>query len=162
MENICSNWIIVDTITSNIKRIPSRHILIIADSCYSGTFTRRAVAELVSDQERGRYLSKMKAKRSRTLLASGGNEPVSDIGGKGHSVFAKAFYGDWPVWTTVNLLPRNSIINISERWSRAVQSKHLNITSFETPAMKVVTLFLEEKINIINHICIWGKWKSTK
>jgi hypothetical protein len=32
----------------------------------------------------------MQAKRSRTLLASGGNEPVSDIGGKGHSVFAKA------------------------------------------------------------------------
>ena len=85
-----TNWIIVDTITSNIKRIPSRHILIIADSCYSGTFTRRAVTELVSDQERGRYLSKMQAKRSRTLLASGGNEPVSDIGGKGHSVFAKA------------------------------------------------------------------------
>ncbi len=85
-----TNWIIVDTITSNIKRIPSRHILIIADSCYSGTFTRRAVTELVSDQERGRYLSKMQAKRSRTLLASGGNEPVSDIGGEGHSVFAKA------------------------------------------------------------------------
>ena len=85
-----TNWIIVDTITSNIKRIPSRHILIIADSCYSGTFTRRAVTELVSDQERVRYLSKMQAKRSRTLLASGGNEPVSDIGGQGHSVFAKA------------------------------------------------------------------------
>jgi len=85
-----TNWIIVDTITSNIKRIPSSHILIIADSCYSGTFTRRAVTELVSDLERGRYLSKMKAKRSRTLLASGGNEPVSDTGGKGHSVFAGA------------------------------------------------------------------------
>jgi len=85
-----TNWIIVDTITSNIKRIPSRHILIIADSCYSGTFTRRAVTELVSDQKRGRYLNKMQAKRSRMLLASGGNEPVSDIGGKGHSVFAKA------------------------------------------------------------------------
>jgi hypothetical protein len=85
-----TNWIIVDTITSNIKRIPSMHILIIADSCYSGTFTRRAVTELVSDQDRKRYLSKMRAKRSRTLLASGGNEPVSDIGGQGHSVFAKA------------------------------------------------------------------------
>jgi hypothetical protein len=33
----------------------------------------------------------MRKKRSRTLLASGGNEPVSDIGGEGHSVFAKAF-----------------------------------------------------------------------
>jgi hypothetical protein len=33
----------------------------------------------------------MRSKKSRTLLASGGNEPVSDIGGEGHSVFAKAF-----------------------------------------------------------------------
>lgn len=85
-----THWIIVDTITSNIKRIPSKHILIIADSCYSGTFTRRSVTKLVSDQQRERYLNKMKAKRSRTLLASGGNEPVSDIGGQDHSVFAKA------------------------------------------------------------------------
>ena len=85
-----THWIIVDTVTSNIKRIQSKHILIIADSCYSGTFTRRAVTELVSDQQRKNYLNKMKAKPSRTLLASGGNEPVSDIGGQGHSVFAKA------------------------------------------------------------------------
>jgi hypothetical protein len=85
-----TNWIIVDTVTSNIKRIPSRHILVISDSCYSGTFTRRAVTELVSDQERRRYLNKMLSRRSRTLLASGGNEPVSDIGGQGHSVFARA------------------------------------------------------------------------
>ena len=31
---------------------------------------------------------------SRTLLASGGNEPVSDSGGDGHSVFAQAFMDD--------------------------------------------------------------------
>ena len=85
-----TNWIIVDTITSNIKRMSSKHILIVADSCYSGTFTRRAITDLVSDQERDRYLQKMQTKASRTLLASGGNEPVSDIGGKEHSVFADA------------------------------------------------------------------------
>jgi hypothetical protein len=33
----------------------------------------------------------MLKKSSRTLLASGGNEPVSDAGGAGHSVFAAAF-----------------------------------------------------------------------
>ncbi|MGD2269738.1 MAG: caspase family protein [Desulfobacterales bacterium] len=86
-----TNWIIVDTITSNIKRISSRHIVIVSDSCYSGTFTRRGVTDLDSARKRSRYLQKMRAKKSRTLLASGGNEPVSDIGGQGHSVFAKAF-----------------------------------------------------------------------
>jgi hypothetical protein len=86
-----TNWIIVDTITSNIKRISSKHILVVSDSCYSGTFTRRGVTDLDSARKRGRYLQKMSAKKSRTLLASGGNEPVSDIGGEGHSIFAKAF-----------------------------------------------------------------------
>ena len=86
------NWIIVDTITSNIKRISSNHVLIVADSCYSGTFTRTSsLAKLESAQKRRVYLKKMQAKKSRTLLASGGNEPVSDIGGEGNSVFAKAF-----------------------------------------------------------------------
>ena len=91
-RNNDKNWIIVDTITSNIKRISSNHVLIIADSCYSGTFTRTSsLAKLESAQKRKVYLKKMQAKKSRTLLASGGNEPVSDIGGEGHSVFAKAF-----------------------------------------------------------------------
>jgi hypothetical protein len=86
-----TNWIIVDTVTSNIKRIMSKHVLVVSDSCYSGTFTRRAVTDLGTAEKRHRYVRKMRSKKSRTLLASGGNEPVSDIGGEGHSVFAKAF-----------------------------------------------------------------------
>ena len=86
------NWIIVDTVTSNIKRISSNHVLIVADSCYSGTFTRASsLAKLESAQKRIVYLKKMQKKRSRTLLASGGNEPVTDIGGGENSIFAKAF-----------------------------------------------------------------------
>ncbi len=85
-----TNWILADRITSNIQRISSKHILVVADSCYSGTFTRRALTDLSSSEARDRYLKKMQEKKSRTLLASGGNEPVSDVGGIGHSVFAAA------------------------------------------------------------------------
>lgn len=35
-----SNWIIADEITTGIRVIPARHVLVIADSCYSGTLTR--------------------------------------------------------------------------------------------------------------------------
>jgi len=86
-----SSWIIVDSITSNIRRISSNHILIVADSCYSGTLTRNAVTDVSSNEKRDRYLKKMIRRSSRTLLASGGNEPVSDNGGEGHSIFAQAF-----------------------------------------------------------------------
>jgi hypothetical protein len=90
-SDIDTNWIIVDTVTSNIKRLASTHVLVVSDSCYSGTFTRRAVTDLGTSEKRNLYVRKMRSKKSRTLLASGGNEPVSDIGGEGHSVFAKAF-----------------------------------------------------------------------
>lgn len=84
-----SNWIIVDTITSNIKRFSSRHVLVVADSCYSGTMTRSAITQISSRQERDKYLQKMLKKASRTLIASGGNEPVADSGGEEHSIFAE-------------------------------------------------------------------------
>jgi hypothetical protein len=40
--------------------------------------------------QRENYLQKMMAKKSRTLMTSGSNEPVADGGGGGHSVFANA------------------------------------------------------------------------
>ncbi|GEM_PF-3691465 len=86
-----TNWIIADDITSNIKRITSRHILIVSDSCYSGTLTRAVSGDLSKSGERDEFIKKMMEKPSRTLMASGGNEPVADSGGGGHSVFASAF-----------------------------------------------------------------------
>ncbi|EDN67553.1 conserved hypothetical protein [Beggiatoa sp. PS] len=63
-----------------------------ADSCYSGTLTRqgRGLARIPTSN-RQRYLEKMLNTRSRLLIASGGNEPVSDAGGGEHSIFAKYF-----------------------------------------------------------------------
>lgn len=86
-----THWIIIDAITSNIRRFVSKHILIVADSCYSGTFTRRIAVDMRAGRERNRYLHKMASRTSRTLMASGGNEPVSDLGSEKNSVFAKAF-----------------------------------------------------------------------
>ena len=86
-----TNWIIADDITSNIKRITSRHILIVSDSCYSGTLTRAVSGDLSKSGERDEFIKKMMEKPSRTLMASGGNEPVADSGGGNHSVFASAF-----------------------------------------------------------------------
>jgi Tfp pilus assembly protein PilF len=85
-----SNWISADDITTNTKGIHARHVLIVSDSCYSGTIVRDADVTLNAPTEHDRYLAKMIEGKSRTLMASGGNEPVADGGGSGHSVFAKA------------------------------------------------------------------------
>ncbi len=96
------NWILADRVTSNIKRFSSNHILIVSDSCYSGTMTRSISIKIRSSSERDKYLRKMMQRNSRTLLASGGNEPVSDTGGGGHSVFAKAFIEGLKLMDTPN------------------------------------------------------------
>lgn len=85
------NWVSADDITSNVKAIPARHVLIVSDSCYSGTIYRSLGLAVGEISERDRFLQKMQAGRSRTLMASGGNEPVADGGGDGHSVFARVF-----------------------------------------------------------------------
>jgi len=84
-----ANWIIADDITGDIKAIPARHILVVSDSCYSGTLNRdigATKAQFGSD----RYLAKMLAENSWNLMASGADEPVPDGGAPGHSVFAYA------------------------------------------------------------------------
>jgi formylglycine-generating enzyme required for sulfatase activity len=82
-------WISADDVTTNVKGISARHILIISDSCYSGMMTRETNAGL-APKEHARYLEKMMSGKSRNLMSSGGDEPVADSGGSGHSVFAAA------------------------------------------------------------------------
>jgi len=88
---ISANWISADDITSNLRAVPARHILIVSDSCYSGTIHRGLGLTATETTERDRFLQKMLTGKSRTLMASGGNEPVSDGGGDGHSVFGRMF-----------------------------------------------------------------------
>lgn len=90
-RDMTTNWIEAKSISDQLKEISARHILIVADSCYSGTMTRKASTDLTAGSTREYYLQKLRQKPARVLIASGGNEPVADSGGKGHSVFADAF-----------------------------------------------------------------------
>ncbi|WP_417916616.1 caspase family protein [Candidatus Electronema sp. JC] len=84
-------WLPTDEISRLLKAVRARHVLIVADSCYSGSLLMRdSGARLPAAASRDEWLKRMQAKRSRTALTSGGEEPVADGGGSGHSVFAKA------------------------------------------------------------------------
>ncbi len=89
-----ANWISNTDITDLIEVMKARHVLIIADSCYSGALTRGSVEELdpsISEQEKISWIITKVGKRSRKAITSGGLEPVLDSGGGNHSVFAEAF-----------------------------------------------------------------------
>jgi hypothetical protein len=91
-KNTNSHWITADDLTSDIRALPARHVLVISDSCYSGGLTRDAGIDL-NESNQQRFLGKMLAGKSRTLMASGRDEPVADGGANGHSVFANAVLG---------------------------------------------------------------------
>jgi hypothetical protein len=67
-----------------IERIPAKHKFLIADSCFSGTFHTQTRSVGIS-----RAYSDLDALNSRWMLASGGEETVSDGRPGEHSPFAR-------------------------------------------------------------------------
>ncbi len=84
------NWVPNEAISRHLRGMTARHVMVIADSCYSGTLVRDAQAAPATGRERNAWLTRMAEIRSRTAITSGGLEPVVDAGGGGHSVFAGA------------------------------------------------------------------------
>lgn len=86
-------WIPNEQITAHIARLPARRVLIVADSCYAGLLSPDP-GYLFADGKAAyspEYIRYKLPKRARLLIASGGDAPVLDGGGDGHSVFARAF-----------------------------------------------------------------------
>jgi tetratricopeptide (TPR) repeat protein len=89
-EDRRANWLSNADITDTLKAVQARHVMVVADSCYSGTMTRTASRGVSVTARPPGYIARLARLRSRTVLSSGGLEPVADRGSGGHSVFAKA------------------------------------------------------------------------
>ena len=105
-QNRRGYWLPVDaSAASHVNSIPNyavtdilntmsvRQAIIVADTCYSGSLTRSAVARQtagMSPEKRLEWLKKIGMERSRTVLSSGGLKPILDAGPGNHSVFARA------------------------------------------------------------------------
>jgi hypothetical protein len=80
-----TNWVSNSTLTDTLSALQAKHVMVIADSCFSGTLVRAAKVGVRA----GDYWQRMAKKWTRVALVSGGLEPVSD-GADAHSPFAKA------------------------------------------------------------------------
>jgi len=69
-----------------MRAMKARHVLLISDSCYSGTLFGRAreMPKVITDK----YYLNLYNEKSRWGMTSGNKTPVSDQGTRGHSVFA--------------------------------------------------------------------------
>jgi hypothetical protein len=69
----------------------AKHVMVISDSCYSGTLSRQTFGtktRKLTRKEKVQRFNSLISRRSRTVLSSGGLEPVFDSAGGDHSVFA--------------------------------------------------------------------------
>jgi len=71
------------------EKVQAKNVVVIADSCYSGSMLRGGPSLMSMDDQRYREKLVEKASlRSRQVISSGGVEPVADGGAEGHSLFA--------------------------------------------------------------------------
>jgi hypothetical protein len=115
-------WISVkEAINQTLKEMRSKHILVVADSCYSGFLTRDGVSMDNLSPNDKRYYSKLYAMKSRNVLTSGGLQPVldQDPTNPNHSVFANGF---------LKMLQKNSraIFSLEEQYPKVKRYVRLN------------------------------------
>jgi hypothetical protein len=86
-------WVPNGQISAQLGVLPARRILVIADSCYAGLLSSDPSMNIFGTEKHitDAYIKYKLPKRSRLLIASGGDEPVLDEGGDGDSVFTRAF-----------------------------------------------------------------------
>ena len=81
-----SNWVSNAILTNTLRAMEAKHVMVLADSCYSGRLVRGVNVQLGSPD----YYQKMARKKARVVITSGGLEPVADSDGTGHSPFTSA------------------------------------------------------------------------
>ena len=84
------NWVSNSTMTGLIRAVRAKHVIVIADSTYSGRLTRNVDADLMTGTEQDAWIARMVLHRSRTAMTSGSAKPVPHPIGGPNSVFARA------------------------------------------------------------------------
>jgi len=118
-------WISVkEAINQTLSEIRSKHVLVVADSCYSGYLTRDGVSLNNLNPNDKKYYSKLYEMKSRNVLTSGGLQPVldRDPSNPNHSVFANGF---------LKMLKKNSraVFSLEEQYPKVKRYVQLNSES---------------------------------
>ncbi|MCP3850887.1 MAG: hypothetical protein GY694_11725 [Gammaproteobacteria bacterium] len=113
-----SNWISTSEVTDTLKALQSWHVLVVADSCYSGTLARSISIKFKNPEKKYSLIQRLLKKKSRTVITSGGLEPVTDSGSDNHSVFSAALLDV--------LKNTNDVIEAEEVFSRLRDNVILN------------------------------------
>ena len=126
-------WIPVEfAVNKTIENILAKHIVVISDSCYAGYLTRGEDGNNINNITINdkKYYSKLQQLKSRTVFASGGDEPVADKDPTNptHSAFASG---------VIEMLNKNNkaIFSLEEKFF--IVKKHvMGVVPNQTPLYK--------------------------
>ncbi|MFT7403938.1 caspase family protein [Zhongshania sp.] len=85
-------WVSNEFVSNHLGRLQAKRILVIADSCYGGLLSSAPDQLFLGkgrESDNPEYVKYKLPRKSRLLMSSGGDKPVIDDGGDGHSVFAR-------------------------------------------------------------------------
>lgn len=89
-RDFAPDWVSADEVMNAFRTVSARHLMLVADSCYSGKLLRGDAPVTVNASETA--VKRLFQKKARVALTSGGEEPVADSSlGSKHSVFANSF-----------------------------------------------------------------------
>jgi hypothetical protein len=120
-KNRRSRWVSNSTLTDTLKSIAAKHVMVVADSCYSGRLVR-GLKIRTNDRDDPEYYQKISRKKARVVVTSGGLEPVEDGKGK-HSPFARAF---------LNILKENDGVLDGSKMFQAIR-RPVMVNANQTP-----------------------------
>ena len=85
-----SKWLSNNNIKDLISSSEAKHVLLIVDSCFSGSLMRGSGDQKSVEKLTSKRIARLQAKKTRIVITSGGNEQVVDgIGASTNSVFAQ-------------------------------------------------------------------------
>jgi TPR repeat protein len=128
-------WVANEQVTAHLARLPARRILVIADSCYAGLLSSDPGINMFGTETQlsPDYVKYKLPKRSRLLMASGGDQPVLDSGGQGDSLFARAFLDALAANSGILSTP-SLFAQVQERVKAAAARNHFD----QTPQFKAI------------------------
>ncbi len=91
--NAPNTWLSNRAISDMLNTMAPKHVMVIADSCYSGSMTTAALPVFAAETGNAgwqKWVQAATSSRSRTALTSGGLAPVPDTGRGNNSHFASA------------------------------------------------------------------------
>jgi formylglycine-generating enzyme required for sulfatase activity len=112
------NWIPASEIHGFLAKIPCRHILLIADACFSGNLViaARSRPEEISNE----FYKRAYERSSREIITSGAHEQVLDTEISGHSAFAYHLIRELQANTDPYLDPLKVFANVRAGVTRSV------------------------------------------